>query len=73
MASSMQMSALIVAQLARGEKRILGLIVAIRKSLAESGGIKGELSPVVKSALRRLVAAGTVVDFDGMYSLARAK
>ena len=73
MASSMQMSALIVAQLARGEKRILGLIVAVRKSLSGSGMVKGDLSPVVRSAVRRLVAAGTVVDADGMYSLARAK
>ena len=73
MASSMQISSLIVTQLARGEKRILGLIVAVRKSLAGTGVIKGDLSPVVRSAVRRLIAAGTVVDADGMYSLARAK
>ena len=75
MASSMQINALIVAQLARGEKRILGLIVTVRKALAYDGGggVKGDLSAMVKSALRRLVAAGTVVDVDGMYSLARVR
>ena len=54
MASSMQINALIVAQLARGEKRILGLIVTVRRSLAcGGGGVKGDLSAMVKSALRR--------------------
>ena len=73
MASSMQINALIIDQLAAGEKRILGLVVAIRKALGRNEMVKGDLSQIVKSALRKLIAAQAVVDVDGLYSLARSK
>jgi hypothetical protein len=59
---------LILKQLAGGEMRLLVLIVGIRKSL---GGtfLKGDLSSRVQTALRSLIAAKSVVDTDGMYSL----
>jgi hypothetical protein len=67
----MQISTLIVDQLAGGEKRILGLVVAVRKSLGRGGMVKGDLSQMVKSALRRLIASEAVVEVDGVYSLAK--
>jgi len=69
MADSTQISSLIVDQLARGEKGMLSLIVAVRKALGRSEKIKGDLSQMVKSALRQLVASQAVVDVDGLYSL----
>jgi len=62
---------MILDQLRLGERRVLSLTVAIRGLLSGSDGSKGDLSASVKSALRRLVVSGAVVDVDGMYSLAR--
>ncbi|CAN5456311.1 hypothetical protein BH09PLA1_BH09PLA1_14740 [soil metagenome] len=63
---------LILEQLADGERRVLSLVVAIRKTLTRAEAGKGDLTAMVKSALRKLVAARAVVDVDGMYSLAPA-
>jgi hypothetical protein len=67
--SSSHISALILEQLSRGEKRVLSLIVAIRKCLDPSDAFKGDLSVAVNAALRTLVASGAVVDTHGIYSL----
>jgi len=69
MSHPIQISSLIVAQLAEGEKGLLRLVVGVRKNLGRFE--KGDLSGLVKSALNKLVASKTVVDDDGMYSLAR--
>ena len=62
------LSQLILDQLASGEMRLLVLVVGIRKSLGGSI-IKGDLSARVQSALRGLVAAKSVTEHDGVYSL----
>ncbi|MGD0389574.1 MAG: hypothetical protein ABSC42_11520 [Tepidisphaeraceae bacterium] len=62
---------LIVDQLARGEMRILGLVVALRKTLGQSAYIKVDLSSVVVVALRKLIASKVVLDSEGTYSLNR--
>jgi hypothetical protein len=67
MASSPQIQSLIVAQLAGREMGLLSLIVAVRRTLSQPE--KGDLSAIVKSALKALVASRAVVDDDGMYSL----
>ena len=66
MSSPIEINSLILAQLAGGEKGVLRLVVAVRKALRFE---KGDLSQIVKSALRKLVASEAVVDVDGMYSL----
>jgi len=65
-----QIHQLILDQLALGERRVLSLVVAIGRVLSRSGGAKGDLTAMVKSALRTLVSTQMVVDVDGMYSLA---
>ena len=60
---------LIIDQLALGEMRMLVLVVALRKTLGQSGYIKGDLSAVVSVALRKLVATKVVKDCEGTYSL----
>ncbi len=65
-----RISQLILDELAHGEMRLLVLVVAIRKGLDRSEGIKGDLSAAVKSALRKLVAAKAVTDVEGVYGLA---
>jgi hypothetical protein len=60
---------LILAQLGRSETRLLALVVAVRKSLGRSEAVKGDLSTIVKSTLRKLVASNVVVDVEGVYSL----
>lgn len=67
--SSSQINPLILAQLANGERRVLSLIVSVGKVLNRAGGVKGDLSTTVRSALRALVADRTIVEVDGMYSL----
>ena len=62
-------SDLILEQLASGEKRLLVLTVAIRKVLNQSAYFKGDLTESVKGALRKLVAANTVIEVEGLYSL----
>jgi hypothetical protein len=59
---------LILAQLAGGEMGLLRLVVAVRKNLGRFE--KGDLSQIVQAALQKLVASATVVDVDGLYSLA---
>ena len=72
MATPQAIQALILEQLAAREMEILSLVVAIRKALSRSENIKGDLSAIVKAALKRLVAAKEVVDDDGRYSLSPA-
>lgn len=64
---------LILEELARGERRVLSLIVAVGKVLERSDAVKGNLTTTIKSALRTLVASNAIVDTDGMYSLAPRK
>ncbi len=73
MASPIQISSLIVGQLSVGEKRLLSLVVAIRHELGGSVKVKGDLSEIVKSSLRKLIASKAVADTDGMYSLSHPK
>ena len=63
---------LILNQLARGEMRLLALVVAVRKSLGRTEAVKGDLSTIVKSSLRKLVASNAVVDVEGVFSLRQA-
>ena len=51
------------------EMRVLSLVVAIRKRLGDSPW-KGDLTTAVNSALRTLICSKTVVQVEGMYSLA---
>ena len=67
--STVRVSQMILEQLAVGEKRVLSLVVSIRKALNRSEVGKSDLSAMVKSALRSLVASRAIVDVDGMYSL----
>jgi hypothetical protein len=60
---------LILQQLAQGEMRLLALVVAVRKSLGRSEAVKGDLSTIVKSSLRKLVASNAVVDMEGVFAL----
>jgi hypothetical protein len=71
--STSQITQVILDQLVAGDRRVLSLVVAVRNVLNRSGAFKGDLSTMVKSALRKLVADGTVVDVDGVYSLSPQK
>ena len=73
MASLDQISSVIVKELAAGEKGILALTVAVRRTLGGSDKPKGDLSQMVKSTLRKLVASRTIVDDDGRYSVSPPK
>lgn len=68
--SANRINQLILDQLAISERQVLSLVVAVRKALSRSEAAKGDLTAMVKSALRRLVASKEVIDVDGMYSLA---
>ena len=70
MAHSTEIESLIVRQLAEREMGILSLVVAVRRTSYGSKGLKGDLTTMVKSALKTLVASEAVVDDDGMFSLA---
>ncbi len=72
MSNNLNVSSLIVARLLVGEVRLLSLVVAVRRATAGQGAVKGDLTEIVKAALRKLLAAGAVVQVDGMYSLSRA-
>ncbi len=72
-ASTVHIDQMILTQLEGGDRRVLSLVVSIRNVLNRTGSVKGDLSSMVKSALRKLVAAGTVVDVDGVYSLTSVK
>jgi hypothetical protein len=45
----------------------------VRKGLNLSHPLKGDLTEIVRSALRKLVASQAIVDDDGTYSLAIVK
>lgn len=68
MSRLIEISSLIVAQLAGGEMGLLRLVVAVRRNLGPFE--KGDLAEIVKSALHKLVLSAAVVEVDGMYSLA---
>jgi hypothetical protein len=68
-----RISQLILEQLAVSERRVLSLTVAIGKTLSRSQTVKGNLTAMVKSELRKLLDAGAIVDVDGMYSLSATK
>ena len=68
-----QVSPLILEQLAIGERRVLSLIVSVTKAMNRDGGGQGNSSAAVRSALNALVKARTIVEVDGLYSLAVAK
>ena len=63
---------LVLAQLARGEMRLLTLIVSVRKALVGSPPFKGDLARAVTLALRRLMASRSVLETEGIYSLGPA-
>ncbi len=67
---STSITPLILEKLGEGEMRSLSLVVSIRKSLGKSAFLKGDLSSVVNSALRKLIASKRVIEVDGVYSLA---
>jgi hypothetical protein len=69
--STIKFSQIIIDELSAGERRELSLVVAIRNVLNRTGAVKGNLPDMTKSALRKLVASGTLVESDGLYSLAR--
>ena len=64
---------LILGLLAQREHRLLVLVVAVRKSLGPYHHVKGDLSESVSSSLKSMVAAGTVNERDGVFSLRRRK
>jgi hypothetical protein len=64
------LSRVILNQLAARESRLLTLIVAVRRNLGRDEHIKGDLGEAVRSSLHKLVAARTVTEVDGMFSLA---
>ncbi len=68
-----RISPLILEELSHGEKRILSLVVSIRKVLARTEVFKGDLPAVVKLALRKLIASGTVYEIDGVYTIRRPR
>ena len=67
--SAVQLSQIILDTLAAGERRELSMIVAIRRVLNRRGAIKGDLTSLTRSGLRKLIASGTVMESDGVYSL----
>jgi hypothetical protein len=64
---------LILGLLAEREHRLLVLVVSVRKALGPYDHIKGDLSELVSSSLKTMVAAGTVNERDGVFSLRRRK
>ena len=68
MSRPIEISGLILTQLAGGEMGLLRLVVAVRKNLGRFE--KGNLCEIVKAALDKLVASKAIVDDDGLYSLA---
>ena len=69
---TMPIEKLILDQLARGEMRLLSLVVAIRRTQGRFEGMKGDLSATVKSGLRHLINRNVVADVDGVYLLSRS-
>jgi len=70
---AMPIERLILDQLARGEMRLLALIVAIRRTQGRFEGIKCDLPATVKSALRKLISRNVIADVDGVYSLSPSR
>ncbi len=69
MCNAEQLDGVILKQLAGGEMRMLVLLVSVRKALAGSIPIKVNLPRLVAAALRKLVAAKSISDTDGVYSI----
>lgn len=67
-----RIDSIILRQLARGEMRLLSLLVSVRRALAGSAPFKGDLSKAVNTALRRLITSRAVTDTGGVYSLVAA-
>jgi hypothetical protein len=67
--SRLRLTQLILDQLGHREMRLLSLVVAIRKGLDPSEAVKGDLSEIVKSTMRQLVASQAVVEIEGIYAL----
>jgi hypothetical protein len=72
-ASPAQIQSLIVDLLAEREMGVLSLVVAVRRTLGRSEKLKGDLTAIVKSALKALVTSNAVIDDDGRYSLSPSK
>jgi hypothetical protein len=68
-ATGVQINQLVLDQLARGEMRLLTLVVAVRKALGATAFYKGDLSAAVSAVLRKLVCSKTVTDNQGVFSL----
>ena len=66
-----EIDSLILEQLAGGDKGHLRLVVALRRRLG--GFEKRDLSETVKSAVHKLIVSETIVDDDGIYSLAKQR
>ncbi len=66
---STPLRSLILKQLADHEMQLLTLVVSVRKSLVPADRIKGDLTGLVKSAIRQLILNKVVVETDGMFSL----
>jgi len=60
---------LVLSQLAAGEMRMLSLVVAVRRRLEPGDRITGDLSAVVKTAIRKLVLSKAVTESDGVFSI----
>lgn len=71
--SHSRISSLVLEELTLGERRLLSLIVAVRKTLAQTEVFRGDLPAVVKLAVRKLVVAGVVFEVDGVYTLRRPR
>lgn len=67
--SAVQLSEMIIDILTAGERRELSMVVAIRRRLNLAGTMKGDLTSMTKSGLRKLVASGMVLERDGVYTL----
>jgi hypothetical protein len=71
MRTSDMIAEMIVERLGTGDASHLIILVSVRKAL-NAKPFKGDLSTAVGSALRRLVDAGTINNYEGIYSLVAA-
>ena len=60
---------LVLAQLAQREMRFLALTVAVRRALGDNR-LKADLGGVIKTALGQLVSTNTILESDGVFTLA---
>jgi hypothetical protein len=68
-----QISSLVLEELSNGERRLLALVVAVRKSLSRTQVFRGDLASVVKLSVRKFIASGMVHEVDGLYTLRRQR